>query len=768
MTKLFAFFLFSLITFTLSAQTGDNCLDAIPIEAGSHSLISIEGDSYSLNCTEYDADNGNLKWYSYTSTSNYYITITSDLVANNGLDTRFHVYQGTCIDSSSGVNFEGECIGGDDDSGEGYLSIGSFYSYPGETYYIAWDNHWQNNDFIFDLIESDPPPPIVEASGYGFNFFERLWVDVNEMGAGYSFYAAAWPVMQQYPGDENFQLGLPSTWLTPLPTGNEPAGFYNTIEGGLGWWHDTRFATETPKFIMGGVANGFSQWANGVGAGSSAMLSDGHRDWSTPSGKYGVAQLSNRLLWPPDGLNMEQGANGELLGYGYHPLPLTDVMQTTNGVDFMTGNQCWTLFLNTTNFKGPAAFFIPTFWTETALDDSNLEGLFLDQRPSDKNQAFAIEYAESPALISFDEEDAYARILPLAFPASTTNQSELIREIKVYTKEAMWNGVENWFNGGAVPSTQFQSDGTEAIVFIVNSDVDGHIVTNIGNPIDAPIDMNGFSTKISTDNQSSAGIEWDTNIVDQVNGTFVIPEYYKLDENNQWQPIVQDQIPPSTGLLDNTPTITPRNETSYLTPKEPDCHLQDPQSPWNNPGPSAGPFTIALGDGSMLTYYWYKFIDQPSIIHANLSASIRQNLQERVELIQTNWLHTDNYLPNLNSGTLVGLDPGLLVTPPDGLEIGYVPIVTRQELDNTLDIVDFLNEDEIIIFPNPSKGIINIESKEPLDGYIRIFDIMGNLLLVKRINGLNNQLSLSVADGFYIIQLDTKTGLITKKVILKK
>ena len=105
MTKLFAFFLFSLITFTLSAQTGDNCLDAIPIEAGSHSLISIEGDSYSLNCTEYDADNGNLKWYSYTSTSNYYITITSDLVANNGLDTRFHVYQGTCIDSSSGVNF---------------------------------------------------------------------------------------------------------------------------------------------------------------------------------------------------------------------------------------------------------------------------------------------------------------------------------------------------------------------------------------------------------------------------------------------------------------------------------------------------------------------------------------------------------------------------------------------------------------------------------------------------------------------------------------
>jgi hypothetical protein len=28
---------------------------------------------------------------------------------------------------------------------------------------------------------------------------------------------------------------------------------------------------------------------------------------------------------------------------------------------------------------------------------------------------------------------------------------------------------------------------------------------------------------------------------------------------------------------------------------------------------------------------------------------------------------------------LVALDPGLMVTPPKGLEVGYVPIVTRQQ-----------------------------------------------------------------------------------------
>ena len=30
-------------------------------------------------------------------------------------------------------------------------------------------------------------------------------------------------------------------------------------------------------------------------------------------------------------------------------------------------------------------------------------------------------------------------------------------------------------------------------------------------------------------------------------------------------------------------------------------------------------------------------------------------------------------------GKLATLDPALLVTPPAGLEVGYVPIVTRQE-----------------------------------------------------------------------------------------
>jgi len=132
--------------------------------------------------------------------------------------------------------------------------------------------------------------------------------------AGFSMYVAVWPLLKAYPGPR-FQSGLPGTWMFAKLDGPLPFKLYSDIEGGLGWWRDTRFATETPKFIMGGVAPNFSQWANGPGAGKG-------RDWDRPLGKYGVAQLSPWVLWPPDGLNLKQGTCGDLFGYGYLPQEL--------------------------------------------------------------------------------------------------------------------------------------------------------------------------------------------------------------------------------------------------------------------------------------------------------------------------------------------------------------------------------------------------------------------------------------------------------------
>jgi hypothetical protein len=49
-----------------------------------------------------------------------------------------------------------------------------------------------------------------------------------------------------------------------------------------------------------------------------------------------------------------------------------------------------------------------------------------------------------------------------------------------------------------------------------------------------------------------------------------------------------------------------------------------------------------------------------------------------VELLHKQWTRDREYLPPPTVGKLADLDPAVIVTPPKGLEIGYVPSVTRQ------------------------------------------------------------------------------------------
>ena len=294
-----------------------------------------------------------------------------------------------------------------------------------------------------DLLVGAEPIQKAEMAGYLLVPNERVSQSFN---AEFSMYVAAWPLLEEYPG-RRFQTGLFGTWMHAQYDGPKPeARLYSDIEGGLGWWRDTRFATETPKFIMGGVARNFVAWANGPGAGKG-------RDWDQPKGKYGVVQLSPWVLWPPDGLNLRQGTCGELFGYGYLPLPLTSPKSTTAGKDVPTGNNCWTLFLNTANFKGPVAFFTPYFWSRATVEDPSVAGMFLDTRPSQPNRALQMETQYVPAVQAVDAKgNTYARIAPTSFPRGPEGDSVVVHQVTSYNKQALWDAVEAWFAGGTPAS----------------------------------------------------------------------------------------------------------------------------------------------------------------------------------------------------------------------------------------------------------------------------------------------------------------------------
>ncbi len=491
--------------------------------------------------------------------------------------------------------------------------------------------------------------------------------------AGFSMYVAAWPLMEKYPG-RRFQTGLFGTWMHAQNDRPSPIErMYSDIEGGLGWWRDTQYATETPKFIMGGVALNFVAWANGPGAGKG-------RDWDRPNGKYGVAQLSPWVLWPPDGLNLKQGTCGEWFGYGYLPLPLTDAKSETAGKAVPTGNHCWTLFLNTGNFKGPVAFFTPYFFSRASVDDPRLAGMFLDSRPSNPNRALQMETQYIPSIQATDTNgQTYARIASTRFPRDPQGDSPVVHRVTAYTKKALWDAVAAWFAGG--PQANGVIDSSESVVHQFPGR--GGATWRIYGPSTpreqrVPIAWSSFATPFAPD-PSTFGYRWNAESVTKADAdgcsVVTLPEYYRLEEDGEkarWVPVQEQDIPTDTGLTEyEFHRAIDDAAPPYVTP-------EDPDSCWKKPGPVAGPFQAYPGDGSVVTYSWYRFADQPALLNADLTDEERELLQERAEKLHRNWTKDREYLAPPDSGQLAEIDPALIVTPPPGLEIGYVPIVTRQ------------------------------------------------------------------------------------------
>ena len=499
----------------------------------------------------------------------------------------------------------------------------------------------------------------------------------EEFNAGFSLYAAAWPLLEHYPGHK-FQTGLWGTWMHPhYEPGKEPAGkCYTDIEGGLGWWRDTRFPTATPKFIMGGVASNFSRIANGPGYGAGT--------WEKPRGLYGVAQLSPWLLFPLDGLNLKQGTCGQLFGYGYLPLPLAEAKKTTAGKNVPTGDQCWTLFINTRGFKGPVAFFTPYFWSEATIEKPEWAGLMLDSCAVSPNKPIQMETQYIPSVQAVDATgDTYARVAPTLFPVGANGDSVVLHRITAYKKEALWHEVKAWFEGGPQASGSIKTEAAVVHPFREGGGSNWKIyVPPTPRDDKTPLVWKSFATSHSPD-EMTFGYRWNAELVGKkttANGTLIsLPEYFRLipakdGKKPEWVVVPPKDVPKELGL----------SEVRFDKPDEkapePRTTPDDVESSWKKPGPAAGPFQAHLGDGSVVTYYWYRFADQPALLNADLTVEERERMQEKVIKLHRAWTKDRDYLPPPTVGELADLDPALILTPPKGMETGYVPIATRQEM----------------------------------------------------------------------------------------
>jgi hypothetical protein len=242
--------------------------------------------------------------------------------------------------------------------------------------------------------------------------------------------------------------------------------------------------------------------------------------------------------------------------------------------------------------------------------------------------------------------------------------------------------VKTWFEGGAPADGAVNPQGASIQNFRGNGGATWKIYTPaVPKEKRVPLAWNSMVTPFAPD-ATTFGFRWNDQLVKKTEspqGSFVsLPEYFHLvndDKKPKWVAVAPSDVPADTGLAPlHFDRPHEKQPEPYTTP-------EDPDSCWKKPGPAAGPFQAHLGDGSVVTYYWYRFADQPALLNADLTKEEREQMQARVEKLHRAWPKDRDYLAPPTVGKLADLDPALVVTPPKGMEAGYVPIATRQELE---------------------------------------------------------------------------------------
>ena len=495
--------------------------------------------------------------------------------------------------------------------------------------------------------------------------------EVSAYGMGMGFYSAAWSLIDQPLKD--FQIGLASGWISPDNRDNKdyplaPEGtlartwsergptyssVFQTVEGGLGYWRGNRFRYGPPKFSMNATPQCYDYE---VGSPGWSFFYDTD---ALPDNRLGIAQLSNRLLIPPDALPFAGKPQGKFFGYTYMALPFTSPVPSVDG-KAPTGDHAWTCFISTANFKGPIAYYIPETWSKIAdvFDEPFLHNRGLDSRLGLMGGG-AMEINTVPQLVAQDSEGVvYSKIPKLNFPVDDSGRAVLVQDVTYYSKQALYDEFIAWRNGGVIPSGSFDMQGA----FVAE--------LSTGTPKFSQDDLplvgvaKTFDTKVFANN--TWGLVWNESD-NAPPGQF--PQYYKHQDGKRIAVAITD-VPLSTGLV--------KAEFANAEPGE--AFTSPVGGAWSRPHSAKKVYTVVLGDGSQVSYVWFRFVDQPSFQQYSFSEQKKRELQALVEEIHRSWPLDRDYMAPPTSGELVTLDAGLIVEPPSGYEVGYVPIVVRQEV----------------------------------------------------------------------------------------
>lgn len=157
MTKFY--FATGFLLFSVAMMAQNTCAEALVIEAGTHSVDTVDGpEAPTPDCIFIEAPANHGEWYKYQPADTFNLLITTSLPGSVGIDTRLHLYIGQCGDLT--------CVAGDDDGGTGTNSLLELDVFPENEYYIAFDDKYSSAAFDFVLIENEYIEPLPQLFSF--------------------------------------------------------------------------------------------------------------------------------------------------------------------------------------------------------------------------------------------------------------------------------------------------------------------------------------------------------------------------------------------------------------------------------------------------------------------------------------------------------------------------------------------------------------------------------------------------------------------------
>ena len=279
---------------------------------------------------------------------------------------------------------------------------------------------------------------------------------------------------------------------------------------------------------------------------------------------------------------------------------------------------------------------------------SQLRGL--DHRPIDTEYRIFAAHLDLPSVSTNENDQNWFRIPQVEFPVDGQGRTIFHQDVTFYGQGAVYDQVKRALDGGQLPLAVDSSS-------LMHAPLQTHRwgLQSDGKEV---VGLERFVALEDWDTDEKEGWAWGLQWPDR---SGVFPSYFR-ESGNEWQPVDTSEAPPQLQIP--SPFASATRKSGYAPP------LDD--------GPLPRVSVVTLNDGSVVRYTWYRFVDQPAIAALGLSESQKERLQDAVERIHAQWNQQAIFIQPPSEGTLVEVQGEVLVTPPRGAEVGWVPVVISQ------------------------------------------------------------------------------------------